>query len=162
VIEAGEEIWREDPFVVAPEWYSTNTFVNLLHLTLTQRELWDAQRASVACAFCTTPLVPPTPLHKECTKSASGCPARFCSLICRNRSQVVHPILCPGQNKAIVPFFTWVRKYEWMAPHALAHCISRVILAHEKGEDRSEFKECKNFLGSLAEMSLEKRCENVG
>lgn len=49
-----------------------------------------------------------------------------------------------------------------MAPNALAHCIAKLILANEKGDDSDELKECRGFLSSLAEMSLEKRSENVG
>src|ERR1700733_1162224 len=102
-----------------------------LKIYMVFRDIWDNQRISVACAHCTTSLVPPSPLHKECTRASSGCAARFCSQLCRNRSQVVHPLLCLAQNPAIVPFFQWIRATEWMAPHVLAHCIARVILANE-------------------------------
>jgi hypothetical protein len=56
----------------------------------------------------------------------------------------------------------WVRGAEWMAPYALALCVGRVLIANEKGGDGKEVKEMRGFIDSLAEMSLEKRCESVG
>ncbi|KAG6888562.1 hypothetical protein C0992_008191 [Termitomyces sp. T32_za158] len=38
-IEEGETIWKEDPFVLAPEW-----------------EIYDLQVSSAACGYCSTPL----------------------------------------------------------------------------------------------------------
>ena len=165
MIEEGEEIWKEEPFIIAPEWFViplSNAIFESYAKLLLSREIWDAQRASVACAHCTTTMINASPLHKECTRSKSECPARFCSTLCRQRAGVVHPLMCTGANPATIPFFRWAREMSWMAPNALAHCLARVILAYEKREDGEEYKQANNFVRSLAEMSLEQRTKDIG
>jgi len=124
-MEEGEVIWKEDPWIVAPEW-----------------EILDLQLNSVACGHCTTPLNPESPLVLPCpaasssasTSSPTTCPIRFCNRLCLARSSKVHPLLCGVQNPASVPLLKYARDCHWMALHALAHVTSRVMLVNEHSE----------------------------
>ncbi|KAF9529087.1 hypothetical protein CPB83DRAFT_853201 [Crepidotus variabilis] len=131
-IEEGEIIWKEDPWVVAPEW-----------------EILDLQLTSAACGYCTTPLSPSSPLLIPCPSSSSTsfsssssskgasqtCPMRFCNRLCQARSSKVHPLLCPSQNPASIPFLKYARDCHWMALHALAHVTSRILLVNQRSEE---------------------------
>jgi hypothetical protein len=110
---------------------------------LVNREIYDLQLASQACAHCTTPLTNHhlTSLILHCpttssTTSSGACPARFCNRLCLKRSEKTHPLLCPAQNPASVPLLTFARKHVWMALHALAQCTARLLLAHQQKQGR--------------------------
>ncbi|RDB23340.1 putative protein lysine methyltransferase SET5 [Hypsizygus marmoreus] len=139
-ISEGEAIWREDPFVIAPEW-----------------EIYDLQTSSAACGFCTTPLDPTSPLVLPCPASTSSsyCPYRFCNRLCLSRSAKDHTLLCPSQNPASIPLLSMARETQWMALHALAHCTARVLLAGQRSaeEERSDWRIIRGF----AELGLEER-----
>ncbi|KAF8816928.1 SET domain-containing protein [Phlegmacium glaucopus] len=119
-IEEGEPIWKEDPFIIAPEW-----------------EILDMQMKSAACGYCTTPLASDSRLINPCPASSSSnfCPARFCNRLCLARSAKTHPLLCPAQNPASIPLMKWARETQWMALNALAQCTSRILLANQVGEE---------------------------
>ncbi|KAJ3569106.1 hypothetical protein NP233_g5272 [Leucocoprinus birnbaumii] len=138
-IKEGEVIWKEDPFIVAPEW-----------------EIFDLQMRSLACAFCTTPLGN-SPLIVTCPASntTSSCTARFCTRLCLTRSAQVHPLLCPARNPASIPLLKFARETQWMALHALIHCASRLLLADQASEQ--SFKEDWEIVRSLAELGMEER-----
>ncbi|KZS95674.1 SET domain-containing protein [Sistotremastrum niveocremeum HHB9708] len=140
-IAEDETIWKEDPFIIAPEW-----------------EIWDAQRASVACMHCTTPIPPSATLQISCPHTP--CPAKFCSRLCLSRSAAVHPLLCPAQNPASLPLLRWAREVEWMAVHAWAHTTAKILLANEKGAD--ELAAVRSIVDSLATFSLSDRARDIG
>ena len=110
--------------------------------SLVNREIYDLQLTSRACAHCTTPFInhqlTSLILHCPTTSSAtsSACPARFCNRLCLKRSEKIHPLLCPAQNPASVPLLTFARKHVWMALHALAQCTARLLLAHQQKQGR--------------------------
>jgi len=121
VMEEGEIVWREDPWIIAPEW-----------------EILDLQINSVACGYCTTPLSPESPLVIPCpsTPSSSGpCPIRFCNRLCLARSSKCHPLLCASQNPASVPLLKYARDCHWMALHGLAQVSSRIMLVNQHSEE---------------------------
>ena len=108
---------------------------------LVNREIYDLQLASRACAHCTTPLTNRhlTSLILHCptsstTSSGGGSPARFCNRLCLKRSEKTHPLFCPAQNPASVPPLTFARKHVWMALHALAQCTACLLLAHQQNQ----------------------------
>ncbi|PPQ95821.1 hypothetical protein CVT26_015930 [Gymnopilus dilepis] len=140
-IEEGESIWREDPFIIAPEW-----------------EIFDMQQSSTACSYCTTPLQPDSPLTNPCAASSSSsfCPARYCNRLCTARSGKAHPLLCPAQNPASVPLIKYAKDVQWMALHALAHCTSRLLQANQL-RDSSTLKSDWEIYKGLAELGLEDR-----
>ncbi|KAK7446997.1 hypothetical protein VKT23_014210 [Stygiomarasmius scandens] len=144
-IKEGEAIWKEDPYVIAPEW-----------------EIYDFQTQSVACSFCTTPFssTVTTSLVTSCPASTSStpCPARFCNRLCRERSARHHSFLCPAQNPASVPLMKWGREVQWMGLHALAQLTSRLLTVSQLGEKSSELldEEWKTISG-FAQLSLEDR-----
>ncbi|KAJ7070237.1 hypothetical protein B0H15DRAFT_957838 [Mycena belliarum] len=107
-IAAGETIWLEDPFIIAPEW-----------------EIYDKQRAGAACALCTTLFAGPANVRARC----AYCPAAFCNALCRKRAEKTHAVLCPAQNPASMELMRWVRTHEWMAT-ALVQCTARILLAN--------------------------------
>ncbi|KAF7373607.1 Set-like protein [Mycena sanguinolenta] len=113
-IKAGETIWVEDPFIIAPEW-----------------EIYDKQRAGAACSLCTTLFASPLEAKARCPL----CPAVFCNALCRKRSEKTHPLLCAAQNPASMPLLRWVRSREWMALLALIQCTARLLLANAAGEE---------------------------
>ncbi|KAK7055486.1 Set-like protein [Favolaschia claudopus] len=117
-IKAGETIWVEDPFVIAPEW-----------------EIYDKQRAGEACTHCTTLFASPADARARCP--SAGCPAAFCNLLCRKRAlATTHPLLCPAQNPASMPLLRWVRSREWMALNALTQCTARLLIANAAGDEQ--------------------------
>ncbi|KAJ7835947.1 hypothetical protein B0H14DRAFT_3109925 [Mycena olivaceomarginata] len=113
-IKAGETIWVEDPFVIAPEW-----------------EIYDKQRTGAACSLCTTLFASSLEARAHCPH----CPAAFCNTLCRKRAEKTHPLLCAAQNPASMVLLRWVRSKEWMAFHALIQCTARLLLANAAGEE---------------------------
>lgn len=115
------------------------------------------QIASTACGYCTTPLIPDSPLINACPASTSSsfCPARFCNRLCLARSARVHPLLCPSQNPASVPLLKYARETQWMALHALTQCTSRVLLANQLSE--TAFQNDWDVVRGLAELGMEDR-----
>ncbi|PPQ65023.1 hypothetical protein CVT24_008171 [Panaeolus cyanescens] len=136
-IEEGEVVWKEEPFILAPEW-----------------ELYDMQMKSTACSHCSTPLTPGSPLIIPCAHSP--CPARFCNRLCSARSGKTHPLLCPVQNPASVPLLKYARQIEWMALHALAQVTSRIMLVNELPDDKA-LKADWEVVRGFAEMGMEER-----
>ncbi|KAI9507928.1 SET domain-containing protein [Russula earlei] len=154
-ISEGQVIWKEDPFIVAPEW-----------------EIYDLQLASRACAHCTTPLMDrlssSPSLVLRCTTASSACPARFCNRLCLRRSEQTHPLLCPAQNPASVPLLGFARRNAWMALHALAQCTARMLLAHQQqgrrrvgrdDGDRDGMEEDWRLYSALADLGMEERAQ---
>lgn len=139
-ISQGEVIWKEDPFILAPEW-----------------EIYDLQVSSRACAFCSTIIRDHSPLHLPCraSTSSSSCPAIFCNRLCRMQSDRVHPLLCPARNPASVPLLAFARKTEWLAVHALAQCTSRLLLASQADDESLNLD--LQVVQSLAVLGMEER-----
>ncbi|KAF9481594.1 SET domain-containing protein [Pholiota conissans] len=139
-IEEGETIWREDPFVIAPEW-----------------EIFDLQQSSSACGYCTTPLILDSPLINACPASSSAafCPSRFCNRLCLARSAKCHPLVCPAQNPASAPLLKFAKDSQWMALHALTQCTSRVLLSNQYGD--AALHSDWDIVKGMAELSLEER-----
>ncbi|KAL0952630.1 hypothetical protein HGRIS_006878 [Hohenbuehelia grisea] len=146
-INKGELIWKEDPFILAPEW-----------------EIYDLQVKSAACGFCSTPfrdspLVTSCPAMASSSSSASTsshpCTIKFCSRLCVARSAKHHALVCAAQNPASVPLLRYARDTQWMALHALAQCTSRVLLANQIDEDTlaSDWQ----VVRGLAELGMEER-----
>ncbi|EGO03005.1 hypothetical protein SERLA73DRAFT_103070 [Serpula lacrymans var. lacrymans S7.3] len=142
-IADGEVLWKEDHFVIAPEW-----------------EIYNLQTSSRACAFCTTPLSE-SKLIIACpaSTSASFCPAMFCNRLCLARSAKTHPLLCPSRNPASVPLLSFVKKAQWMALHALAQCTSRLLLAAQ--QDEQLFSEDWQIVRGFAELGMEERFQSM-
>ncbi|TDL15542.1 hypothetical protein BD410DRAFT_778000 [Rickenella mellea] len=134
------------------------------------------QQSSATCAYCITPLTYrpyfsktlPCPSSHSSTSSLFGasCPARFCTRLCLSRSlNTTHPLLCPSQNPASIPFLEFARKTRWLALHAVGVCAARILLANEdkdskggkdgKGRREEEWR----FVRSLAELGMEERVE---
>ncbi|KAH9922237.1 SET domain-containing protein [Fomitopsis serialis] len=145
-IAEGEAIWKEEPFVLAPEW-----------------EIYDLQVAGVACAFCSTPLTQSSSLVLPCSSSSAStpstpsCPARFCNRLCLSRSARTHPLLCPANNPASQGLIKFARQSEWMALHALAQCTARVILAYQQDETQAETD--WRFVKAMAQLGMEQRAK---
>ncbi|KDR78320.1 hypothetical protein GALMADRAFT_138424 [Galerina marginata CBS 339.88] len=139
-MEEGETIWREDPFAIAPEW-----------------EIFDMQMASTACGYCTTPLIPDSPLINACPASSSSsfCPARFCNRLCLARSAKCHPLLCPAQNPSSVPLSKFAKDTQWMALHALAQCTSRILQVNQISDSALHLD--WDIMRGMAELGLEDR-----
>ncbi|KAH9476890.1 putative protein lysine methyltransferase SET5 [Psilocybe cubensis] len=139
-IDEGETIWREDPFIIAPE-----------------PEIYDMQRASTACGYCTTPLLPDSPLINPCpaSSSTSYCPYRFCNRLCLARSAKHHPLTWPAQNPAVEPLLKFARDHQWIALHALAQTTSRVLLANQLAD--SALHHDWDVVMGLAELGMEER-----
>ncbi|KAL6302608.1 SET domain-containing protein [Sparassis latifolia] len=141
-IAEGETIWKEDPFILAPEW-----------------ELFDLQVSSVACAHCSTPLRD-SPLVIPCratSSSATSCTAKFCGRLCLSRSARIHPLLCSSQNPASVVLLAFARKSRWMSLHALVQCTARLMLTYQQDE-ASFWVDWEVFRG-LARLSMEERAK---
>ncbi|KAI0363233.1 SET domain-containing protein [Pilatotrama ljubarskyi] len=140
-IAEGETIWKEDPFVLAPEW-----------------NLYDLQMSSHACGYCSTPLTT-SPLIVQCSASttAAPCPVRFCSRLCLSRSGRTHPLLCASRNPAAAPLLHFARRNEWMALHALSQLTARVLLAYN--QDEKAFEEDWEVVRSLAQLGMEERAK---
>ncbi|KAK1222402.1 hypothetical protein PQX77_014735 [Marasmius sp. AFHP31] len=147
-IAEGEAIWKEDPFVIAPEW-----------------QIYDLQARSSACCHCTTPFSSntSTSLLTSCPSSSSfasgsnDCPARFCNRLCQARSAKHHPLLCPSQNPASIPLLKWAQETQWLALHALAQLTSRLMLANQVDPKLAE--EDWRMYSSLAQMSMVDRAK---
>ncbi|KAG7095290.1 hypothetical protein E1B28_006059 [Marasmius oreades] len=145
-IVEGETVWKEDPFIIAPEW-----------------DIYDLQVQSNACSHCTTPfsstvsasLVTSCPSTSSFASSSNNCPARFCNRLCQARSAKHHPLLCPSQNPASIPLMKWTREIQWLALHALAQLTSRLMLANQIDTKLAE--EDWRTYSSLAQMSLADR-----
>ncbi|KAI6037978.1 hypothetical protein EDC04DRAFT_2896996 [Pisolithus marmoratus] len=139
-ISQGEVIWKEDPFILAPEW-----------------EIYDLQVSSRACGFCSTIIRDHSPLHVPCQASTSStpCPAIFCNRLCRLQSDKVHPLLCQARNQASIPLLAFARKTEWLAVHALAQCTSRLLLASQA--DDESLNTDLQVVQSLAVLGMEER-----
>ncbi|KAF9221748.1 SET domain-containing protein [Gyrodon lividus] len=139
-ISEGEVLWREDPFVLAPEW-----------------DIYDLQKSSKACAFCSTPMGDHSPLHLPCqaSTSATPCSAMFCNRLCRMQSEKVHPLLCSARNPASIPLLKFARTTQWLALHALAQCTSKLLLSNQR-DDGSVHDDLQVVQG-LAEMGMEER-----
>ncbi|KAI0354211.1 SET domain-containing protein [Trametes cingulata] len=140
-IAEGETIWKEDPFVLAPEW-----------------NLYDLQMSSHACGYCSTPLTT-SPLIVPCSASTSAtpCPVRFCSRLCLSRSGRTHPLLCASRNPAAAPLLHFARRNEWMALHALSQLTARVLLTYN--QDEKAFEEDWEVVRSLAQLGMEERAK---
>ncbi|KAI0252303.1 hypothetical protein BJV78DRAFT_1204339 [Lactifluus subvellereus] len=156
-IPEGQVVWKEDPFITAPEW-----------------DIYDLQVTSRACAYCTTPLTnsslvlrcPATASSSSLSSSspsAQPCPARFCNRLCLKRSEKTHPLVCPTQNPASVPLLAFARKHAWMALHALTQCAARLLLAQQQqtttGGAGSEgaLRDDWRVYRALAELGMEER-----
>ncbi|KAH9996410.1 SET domain-containing protein [Russula compacta] len=142
-ISEGQVVWKEDPFIIAPEW-----------------DIYDLQLASGACAHCTTPLTPSSSsssssLVQRC--AGTVCPARFCNRLCLKRSEKTHPLLCPAQNPASVPLLAFARNHAWMALHALAQCAARLLLAHQQQQGRQRAN--WSVYRALADLGMEERAQ---
>ncbi|KAG6911095.1 hypothetical protein DXG01_004610 [Tephrocybe rancida] len=141
-VEEGETIWKEDPFILAPEW-----------------EIYDMQISSAACGFCSTPLDQSSPLTQPCPASSSSsqtpCAFRFCNRLCLSRSAKHHTLLCSSQNPGCVPLLKLIKETKWMALHAFAQCTSRVLLAGQRSTEEED-RDWKVVTG-LAELGLEER-----
>ncbi|RPD63401.1 SET domain-containing protein [Lentinus tigrinus ALCF2SS1-6] len=140
-IAEGETIWKEDPFILAPEW-----------------NLYDLQMSSAACGHCSTPLTT-SPLAVPCSASTSStpCPVRFCNRLCLSRSGRTHPLLCASRNPASAPLLHLARRNEWMALHALAQCTARVLLTFE--QDEKAFAEDWEVVRAWAQLGMEERAK---
>ncbi|TFK48194.1 SET domain-containing protein [Heliocybe sulcata] len=138
-IAEGEVIWKEDPFVLAPEW-----------------GIYDLQATSRACAYCSTPLTD-KPMAVECPSSISAayCPARFCNRLCLTRSAITHPLLCPARNSAAVPLVNFARQTSWQALHSVAQCTARLLLAYQQSEEA--FEADWKVVKALAVLGMEER-----
>ncbi|KAJ7699349.1 hypothetical protein B0H17DRAFT_307442 [Mycena rosella] len=130
-IAAGDTIWLEDPFAIAPEW-----------------EIYDKQRKGAACALCTTLFAHPSEARARC----AHCPAAFCNAVCRKRADKTHALLCPAQNPASMELMRWVRSHEWMALAALVQCTARLLLATGSAQ-RADW----NVVRGFAVLGMEER-----
>ncbi|TFY56063.1 hypothetical protein EVJ58_g7864 [Rhodofomes roseus] len=145
-IAEGDAVWKEEPFVLAPEW-----------------EIYDLQVAGLACGFCSTPLNPSSSLVLPCSSTSSdslsspSCPARFCNRLCLSRSARTHPLLCSANNPASVGLTKFARQSEWMALHALAQCTARVLLAYQQDEAQAEAD--WRFVKAMAQLGMEQRAK---
>ncbi|KAL5501618.1 hypothetical protein ACEPAH_8878 [Sanghuangporus vaninii] len=147
-IKEGEDVWKEDPFVISPGW-----------------DIYDLQIASHACFHCTTPFNASTLPHSlPCPSStntalstAGACPARFCNRLCLTRAMnKQHPLVCAALNPASVPLLSFARSRTWLAVHAVAQCIARLLMAHEQGR-KQDLEQDLRFMRALAQMSMEER-----
>ncbi|KAG7450171.1 SET domain-containing protein [Guyanagaster necrorhizus] len=130
-IEEGETLWKEDPWIIAPEW-----------------DIFDLQQRAVACAHCTTPFSQSSALVVSC----QHCSARYCTRLCFSRSVSTHPLLCPGQNAASVPLLKQARSLAWMALHAISRVTARVLLGGEQEWD---------VVKAMAELGMEERFQKI-
>ncbi|KZV75809.1 SET domain-containing protein [Peniophora sp. CONT] len=144
-IAEGEVIWKEDPFIVAPEW-----------------ELFDLVQNGRACTHCTTPLTDSSlTVHCSASSSTAYCPARFCNRLCHTRAQRVHPLLCPAQNPASTPLIKFARASAWLGLHALTQCTARLLLDHAmQGEDAKTFEDEWKVVNALATLGMEERSKS--
>ena len=129
--------------------------------SLTCRDIYDLQKSSKACAFCSTPLGSHSPLHLPCSASVSStpCPAMFCNRLCRTQSEKVHPLLCPARNPPSAALLRFAHDAEWMALHALAQSTSRLLLSAQRDDDILD--DDLEVLQGLAELGMEERFRSL-
>ncbi|KAI0297053.1 hypothetical protein B0F90DRAFT_1876045 [Multifurca ochricompacta] len=141
-ISEGQIVWKEDPFIIAPEW-----------------DIYDLQVASRACGYCTTPLTDSS-LVMSCPASSSSalCPVRFCHRLCLKRSENTHPLVCPAQNPGSIPLLAFARKHSWMAIHALTQCTARLLLAAQQANEDT-LRDDWSVYRALAELGMEERAQ---
>ncbi|KAI0742944.1 SET domain-containing protein [Daedaleopsis nitida] len=141
-IAEGDAVWKEDPFILAPEW-----------------NIYDLQMSSHACGHCSTPLTS-SPLVVPCSASTSStpCPVRFCSRLCLSRSGRTHPLLCASRNPASAPLLHFARRNEWQTLHALAQCTARILLTYQ--QDEAAFLEDWDMVRALAQLGMEERAKS--
>ena len=156
-ISDGQVLWKEDPFILAPEWYVSPS-MSCECFGWSSRDIYDLQTSSRACAFCSTPLGNHSPLHLPCT--ATPCPAMFCNRLCRAQSEKIHPLLCPARNPASVSLLQFARRTEWMALHALAQCTSKLLLAAQR--DDGTLDDDLAVMHGFAELGMEERFRALG
>ncbi|KIJ18321.1 hypothetical protein PAXINDRAFT_167508 [Paxillus involutus ATCC 200175] len=139
-ISEGEVLWKEDPFILAPEW-----------------DIYDLQKSSRACAFCSTPLGDHSPLHLPCEASTSltPCPAMFFNRLCRMQSEKVHPLLCSARNPSSTRLLKFARNTQWLALHGLAQCTSKLLLSTQR--DDGSIHDDLQVVHGLAELGMEER-----
>ncbi|EUC63033.1 Set5 protein [Rhizoctonia solani AG-3 Rhs1AP] len=146
-IDAGEVLWREDPFVYAPPW-----------------EIYEAQMAGTACAYCSrafTPTNPPLRVrcpHGEQSVTATPPPVRhcrgvFCSRLCLSRSGSNHSLLCPVANPACLDLLDFLGNEHWKAALAFAQSIVRILSAWQD-ETRSGLAKGKGAPNKSGDESL--------
>ncbi|THH13315.1 hypothetical protein EW146_g6893 [Bondarzewia mesenterica] len=135
VISQGEMVWKEDPFVVAPEC--------LEYSTLIQGDIRPSKR----------PLAPAlTARHPS--------PSLHLSLNV-HRSPVHLPHRAPPvSNPASIPLLSFARRASWMALHALARCTARLLLATQD-TDASTLEEDWGVVSALAELGMEERAKGA-
>ncbi|CAE6430884.1 unnamed protein product [Rhizoctonia solani] len=118
-IDAGEVLWREDPFVYAPPW-----------------EIYEAQMTGTACAHCArafTPTSPPLrvrcPHDEQSVAVTRHCQGVFCSRLCLSRSGSSHSLLCPVANPACLDLLDFLGKERWKAALTFTQCVVRILSA---------------------------------
>ncbi|KAI0697799.1 hypothetical protein BC835DRAFT_737993 [Cytidiella melzeri] len=143
-ITQGDAVWKENPFILAPEW-----------------EVYDLQVMSAACGYCSTPLQnlsnPALVLHCDAASQSPPCNMRFCNRLCLSRSKKTHPLLCSAQNPASVPLLRFAQVNQWQALHALSQCTARLLLSEQR--DEKEFLEDWNIVAALAQLGMEERAK---
>ncbi|KAI0092344.1 SET domain-containing protein [Irpex rosettiformis] len=143
-ISQGDTIWKEDPFILAPEW-----------------EIYELQVLSGACGYCSTPLHnlsnPALTLRCDSPAQTPSCSIRFCNRLCLSRSKKTHPLLCPAQNPASVPLLRFAQANQWQALHALAQCTARLLLSEQR--DEKELLDDRNIVNGLAQLGMEERAK---
>ncbi|KAF8604418.1 SET domain-containing protein [Ceratobasidium sp. AG-I] len=133
-IEAGQVLWREDPFVYAPPW-----------------EIYDAQLEGTACAFCARAFTAASPpLRVRCPHAeqlataakppAKPCRATFCSRLCLARAGSGHSLLCTVANPACEPLLAFLSKQRWKAAVAYTKCVVRILAAWQDDAKRGGVK----------------------
>ncbi|KZW03365.1 SET domain-containing protein [Exidia glandulosa HHB12029] len=108
-VKAGEVLWKEDPFVLAPE-----------------PDILDSVHRGVLCAHCLTQLSA-TNLVQACAARGS-CTARFCNRLCLQRAQATHPLLCSTQNPAGWEAMQKSKNKRWQAAYALLVVAAKMSL----------------------------------
>ncbi|KZT61683.1 SET domain-containing protein [Calocera cornea HHB12733] len=143
-ISQGEILWREDPFVHAPEW-----------------EIYDMQQTGAACQQCALPFLPTLPtLAVACPAMNHGCNAMFCSRLCLNRAQQAgHALLCRGRNPPSKDLLDFARKEPWRAVLALVMAVAKIMTAWERSE--SEGREMLDIWGTFATLDQETRSKTL-
>ncbi|GAB1525444.1 hypothetical protein RhiTH_008607 [Rhizoctonia solani] len=149
-IDAGEVLWREDPFVYAPPW-----------------EIYEAQMAGTACAYCSrafTPTNPPLRVrcpHGEQSITAATPPTRhchgtFCSRLCLVRSGSNHSLLCSVANPACLELLDLLEKERWKAALTFTQCVVRILSAWQDETRGGSIKD-KGGSNSLGDQNLSSR-----
>ncbi|KAF9028359.1 SET domain-containing protein [Hymenopellis radicata] len=104
-ITAGDVLWKEDPWILAPEW-----------------NVYDLQQQGGACAHCSTPL-------RRTGIPCEECGLQFCNRLCLNRARDAgHRILCTQSGRKLLAL---AREMGWLALHALARATARVLQTRE-------------------------------